>query len=166
MAFEVRVADVPELGAGDPVAVASENARRKALAVAARAPGRRDVLGADTVVALDDRLLGKPRDLRHARAMLSALSAREHQVVSAVCVVRDAAVRDAVATTRVRMRELDEAWLCWYLATGEWRERAGAYAIQGAGAALTLAVAGDYSGVVGLPVAALLELLPDLLIAQ
>ncbi len=158
VSFEVVVPDVPELEAGPPEVAALENARRKALAV----PGA-TVLGVDTVVALDGLIYGKPADEAEAWATLRALSGRVHTVHSGVCVARDGEVRTALASTDVEFRELDEALLEWYVRGGEWRERAGGYAIQGYGAALVARIHGDYSNVVGLPVPTLLELLPDLL---
>ena len=185
------VSDAEELLNGDPVGVAIENARRKAEAVAnadragggegARAPGgspgcahpeptgparhgaRPVVLGVDTVVVLDGVVYGKPADGAEARATLSRLSGRVHEVVSGIAVVQGEETRTASATTRVSFRTLDPATLDWYLATEEWRERAGGYAIQGRGAALVSGIEGDYLNVVGLPVGALLELLPGIL---
>jgi septum formation protein len=121
------------------------------------------VVGVDTVVTLDGALYGKPADAGEARATLEALSGRAHEVVSGIAVVEAGAVRTAHATTRVTFRDLDAATLDWYLATDEWRERAGGYAIQGRGAALVAGIEGDYLNVVGLPVTALIELLPGLL---
>jgi septum formation protein len=150
------------VGEGPPLDVAVENAFRKAAAVAA-GPARL-VLGVDTLVALGPRIFGKPRDEAEARATLEALAGRRHTVVSGVCVVRQgAAPRTAVATTSVLFRAHDPALLDWYLASGEWRERAGGYAIQGRGAALVASIDGDYLNVVGLPVPTLLDLVPDLL---
>jgi septum formation protein len=161
--FDVRPAGVDELGAGDPEAVALENARRKALAVAPAAGGA-TVLGADTLVTVDGRILGKPRDEREAAAFLHVLGGRTHEVVSALAVIEPGRPepRAAAARSRVTFRELDEAWVEWYLATGEWAGRAGGYAIQGRGAALVSGVEGDYLGVVGLPVSTLIDLLPEL----
>ena len=155
--FEVRPADIEERSDGDPVEVTTENARRKALAVDGAV-----VIGADTVVTLDAGILSKPRDAAQAREWLRALSGRTHRVLGGVC-VRDQDVRLDVVETEVRFRRLSERDLDWYLASGEWRERAGAYAIQGRGAALVDAIRGDYLNVVGLSVAALLTLIPDLL---
>ncbi len=121
------------------------------------------VLGVDTVVVLDGVVYGKPADAGEARATLSLLSGRVHEVVSGIAVVEDGETRTASATTRVSFRSLDPATLDWYVATEEWRERAGGYAIQGRGAALVAGIEGDYLNVVGLPVAALLELLPGIL---
>jgi septum formation protein len=121
------------------------------------------VLGVDTIVVLDGAVFGKPGDASAARAMLDRLSGREHEVVSGICVVEGGEERTACATTRVRFRALDRATLDWYVATGEWEGRAGGYAIQGRGAALVAEIEGDYLNVVGLPVAALLELLPGIL---
>ncbi len=139
--------------------VAGANARRKALAV----PGEL-VLGVDTVVALDGDILGKPRDAAEARAFLSRLQGRSHDVVSGVALARAGAVDLAgVATTRVAFRPAAAALLDAYVETGEWEGRAGGYAIQGRGAMLVTGIAGDYLNVVGLPVALLLDLAPFLL---
>ncbi len=162
IAFSVRAADVPELLEGDPEAVSVENARRKAREVAARAPGAL-VLGVDTLVWAAGRIYGKPADEQAARAALTALSGRRHSVVSGLCLIGSGRVRSALARTIVCFRALDCTLLDWYLATGEWRERAGGYAIQGHGAALVEAIEGDYLNVVGLPLATLLGLEPGLL---
>lgn len=150
--FEVRPSDAPELSEGDPHVVALENARRKREAIQAQAGEH--VLAVDTLVALDGTIYGKPGDAERASATLAALSGRTHEVVSGI-VLDD---RATVAVTRVTFRALDDALLAWYVATGEWRERAGGYAIQGRGAALVRGIEGDYLNVVGLPVAALLDL--------
>jgi septum formation protein len=155
------VPDVEELTDGDPETVAVANAERKARAVAT--PTNEPVLGVDTVVVLDGVVHGKPGDAEQARAMLTRLGGRDHSVVSGIAVAEDGVVRTAAATTRVRFRALSAATVDWYVATGEWRERAGGYAIQGRGAALVAEIEGDYLNVVGLPVAALLELLPEIL---
>jgi septum formation protein len=121
------------------------------------------VLGVDTVVALGARLYGKPGDTEEARATLTALAGRRHAVVSGICLIEDGRSRTAAAQTAVEFRALSEELLDWYLASDEWRGRAGGYAIQGRGAALVAAIQGDYLNVVGLPVATLLELVPGLL---
>jgi septum formation protein len=179
------VPDVEELVSGPPVDVAVANARLKVEAVlragpvdvqgasaaalteaSLHAPPARSafvVLGVDTVVVVGETIYGKPRSALEARDMLAMLSGREHLVVSGLCVAERGEVRATSATTRVRFRELSPATLDWYVATGEWEERAGGYAIQGRGAALVAEIAGDYLNVVGLPVAALLELLPGIL---
>jgi septum formation protein len=157
--FTARVSGAEELAVGEPGAVAEENARRKAAAVAAAVPDAL-VLGADTLVAVDERILGKPADAEQARRYLGALAGRAHEVVGAVALARGGQVRvSAVERTLVRFRALDDATLDWYLGTQEWEGRAGGYAIQGAGAALVEAVSGDYLNVVGLPLARLLNLL-------
>jgi septum formation protein len=161
VAFRVEAPEVQELTEGDPRRLVRENAIRKARAVAAR--GER-VLGADTAVVLDGRVFGKPRDEREAETFLRRLSGRTHEVMSGIAVREPGgAERSDTAVTRVRFRRLETPDLAWYLATDEWRERAGAYAIQGRGAALVEEIEGDYWNVVGLPVAALLRLIPDLL---
>jgi septum formation protein len=155
--FEVVVPDVEELSEGEPGAVVVENALRKA-----RAVGGEVVLGCDTEVVLDGRVYGKPRDEAEAERFLRELSGREHQVVSGVALIEGGEETTAIARTGVVFRELDEPTLRWYLGGGEWRERAGGYAIQAMGAALVERIDGDYLNVVGLPLATLLGLKPFL----
>jgi septum formation protein len=162
VAFTVRVSGALELEAGPPAEVAIENAYRKAAAVAEREPGA-TVLGVDTVVALGPRLYGKPRDHAQARATLSALAGRRHAVIGGVCLIEPGRTRTLAATTQVQFRPLSAEAVERYLDTGEWKGRAGAYAIQGRGALLIREIEGDYLNVVGLPVAALMELSPTLL---
>jgi septum formation protein len=121
------------------------------------------VLGVDTIVTLGGRIYGKPADLEEARATLGALSGHRHAVLSGMTLIQGSRVRTAVSTTVVEFRALDEALVEWYVATGEWSGRAGGYAIQGRGAALVRSIEGDYLNVVGLPVATLLELAPEVL---
>jgi septum formation protein len=160
--FSVQVPDIEELEAGPPHEVALENAFRKASAIAVDGGGL--VLGVDTVVSLGARLYGKPQDADEARATLTALAGRRHAVISGVCLIEDGNVRSAAAQTGVQFRALDDGLIDWYLASGEWRERAGGYAIQGRGAALVAGIDGDFLNVVGLPVATLLEMAPSLLV--
>ena len=160
--FEVVLPDVDEREQGPAEEVALENARSKADAVAQHRPGEL-VLAVDTVVSLDGRIYGKPADVAQARRTLTALAGRTHQVVSALCLIGPGGPRAATASTRVTLRPADPRLLDWYLAGGEWRERAGGYAIQGRGAALIGAIEGDYTNVVGLPVPTLLALEPGLL---
>jgi septum formation protein len=160
VAFTVEVPGVEELASGDPHEVVVQNALRKARATAR--PGER-VLAADTEVVLDGEVLGKPADAAAAQALLRRLSGREHEVLSGLAVLEGDAERTAVAVTRVRFRELDPADVDWYVASREWEGVAGGYMIQGRGAALVDSIEGDYWNVVGLPVPALLRLVPDLL---
>ena len=159
--FEVRPVDVAERTRGDPVEVALENARIKAAAAPTWAA--EVVLGVDTVVAIDDRIWGKPAGEAAARETLRRLSGRTHDVVSGVALVGEDGARARAARTEVTFRALDEDTIAWYVASLEWEGRAGAYAIQGRGGALVARIEGDYLNVVGLPVATLLELWPDLL---
>jgi septum formation protein len=170
IAFEVRAPDVEELAQGPPHEVALENAYRKATAVAghrtATAVGGGaaiPVLGADTVVALGSRIYGKPADRHEARATLQALSGARHLVIGGLCLLAGGRSRTATATTGVTFQAFEQGVIEWYLDTGEWRGRAGAYAVQGRGAALVKRIEGDYLNVVGLPAALLLELMPTLL---
>lgn len=159
--FEVRPSDVQELDQGPPGEVAIENAYRKAAKVAEDAP-HAAVLGVDTIVTLGGRIYGKPRDHEHARETLMALAGHGHAVIGGICLIEGERVRTLAASTLVSLRPLDGAGIDRYLDTGEWRDRAGAYAIQGRGALLVSAIEGDYLNVVGLPVAALVELAPRL----
>jgi septum formation protein len=121
-------------------------------------------LGVDTLVALGVEIYGKPPTAEAARAALEQLSGRTHRVISGVAVLHDdGTVRAAHCVTLVTFRALGAATLDWYVASGEWEGRAGGYAIQGRAAALIERIEGDYLNVVGLPVATLLDLLPDLL---
>lgn len=121
------------------------------------------MLGVDTVVSLDGVLWGKPAGEADARATLRVLSGRTHTVLSGVALAGEGPAQTALAATEVSFRELSDSEIEWYIAGGEWRERAGGYAIQGSGCALVAGIEGDWTNVVGLPVATLLELLPDLL---
>jgi septum formation protein len=163
IAFEVHPADVPEENAGEPDEVVTANALHKARAVAEKVGAERLVLGADTEVMLEGRIYGKPTDLEDARDQLEKLSGRTHDVWSAVALLEDRRERTATARTAVTFKRLDARTLDWYLESGEWRERAGSYAIQRRGAALVERIDGDYWNVVGLPVAVLLDLAPELL---
>jgi septum formation protein len=162
----VRPAAVEELAAGDPRWVAEGNARRKALAVAADLAAAGDagrlVLGADTDVAVDGDILGKPADADQAREFIARLAGRDHQVVGGFAFA-DGGILSGVEVTTVRFRPASPALVDWYVERGEWRGRAGGYAIQGAGAALVAAIEGDYLNVVGLPLGRLLTLRPELL---
>ena len=115
-------------------------------------------------MAIGGDILGKPRDAEQAREYVARLAGRTHQVVGGIALARDGdVVHTAVEITDVRFRPAGGALLDWYVATGEWQGRAGGYAIQGAGAALVAAIDGDYLNVVGLPLARLLDLVPELL---
>lgn len=156
--FQVVVSGVDE--GEDPLV----NARAKAEEVAGRlgVPADGAVLGADTEVILDGRVFGKPADRDAAARMLCALSGRPHTVRTAVCLIAREGRREFVDDTTVHVREIDDAVASWYLDTGEWRERAGGYAVQGSGAALVERIEGDYTTVVGLPMAALAGALGEL----
>lgn len=161
--FEVRASGIEEIIHGDPAEVVLANALLKARAVAGAAPGSL-VIGCDTDVVLEDHVIGKPEDEIRAREYLAQLSGREHRVLSGLAVVGpgEERVRTGVAETRVRFRELGVREIDSYLASGEWRGRAGGYAIQGRGSALVAGVEGDIANVIGLPVGLMLDLAPEL----
>jgi septum formation protein len=156
--FEVVIPDVEEREDGDPREMVVENALRKARAVEGDF-----VLGVDTTVVMDGRSYGKPVDETEAETVLQLLSGRTHEVWSGIALRRSGAEQTATACTTVRFRALPKPLLQWYLQSGEWKDRAGGYAIQGKGSALVERIEGDFWNVVGLPVPALLELAPDLL---
>ena len=139
-----------------PAVAARRLAVEKASAVTA-APGE-TVLAADTVVALGDEVLGKPADVAEAETMIARLAGREHQVFTGLALRRDGRVVSGVERTRVRFRSLAPREPAEYVATGEALDKAGAYGIQGRGAALVERIEGDYFNVVGLPVRLLLSL--------
>jgi len=136
-------------------------AREKAQvgAVAAHGQPLGAVLGADTAVVLGDEILGKPADKQQALAMLKALNGNEHQVMSALALSHRGQLEVRYAITRVQFRHLDEVHLQAYVDTGEGADKAGGYGIQGLGAALVASLTGSYSGVVGLPLEQMVELL-------
>lgn len=156
--FEVRPSHIPEqrFPGEAPVAYAERLAREKALCI----PGPL-VLGADTTVLLEGELLEKPVDDEDALRILRRLQGRTHEVISAIALASGGRVRQATDITRVTFRSADDAFLRAYIATGEPRDKAGAYGIQGYGAALVERIEGDFFGVMGLPVRLVLKLLEE-----
>ena len=144
----------------DPVELVRTHAQGKARSVAAGADGR-PVLGVDTAVVLDDVTYGKPANAADAERMLERLSGRTHVVVSGLCLLTPAWEEVSDESTRVTFRTLTPRDLAHYVELREWEGRAGAYAIQGAGAGLVEQIDGDYLNVVGLPAALLVRLLAD-----
>jgi septum formation protein len=142
-----------------PHELAEQHSRGKARSVEAGAG--ETVLGVDTLVLVDGRVLGKPADASEAAKMLGVLAGRTHHVVSGLTLRDDLCEHTAHAQTVVRFRPLDRTAIDDYVARGEWRGRAGAYAIQEAGAALVAGIEGDFFNVVGLPVALLVEMLSE-----
>jgi len=155
---------VPQYEAGltgaEPVAEVERHAQGKARSVAGVA-GERPILGVDTEVVLGGRVYGKPADEGEAEAMLEALSGQTHEVVSGLCLLTASWEELHHAVTRVSFRDLTPRELGLYVVSGEWRDRAGGYAIQGLGAALVERIEGDYLNVVGLPAALLVNRLAE-----
>jgi septum formation protein len=159
--------DVAELSDGQPAEVVLENALRKARALEPRARAGATVIAGDTEVALDGEVIGQPGDEGDAIAYLRRLSGRTHQVLGALAILTPGRgggprERSGVEVSSVRFRELGAELVDAYIASGEWRGRAGGYAIQGLGSALVESVEGDVSNVIGLPVPLLLRLAPGL----
>lgn len=152
--FTVRPAKGEELPHPEltPAQLVEELARQKALEVSAEAEADDVVVAADTVVAIDGVVLGKPHDKAHAAEMLSALSGREHTVYTGVAVKRGETLLVEHETTQVRFRPLTEREIDLYIQTGEPMDKAGSYGIQGYGALLVEGIRGDYFNVVGLPI--------------
>jgi septum formation protein len=168
--FTVQAADIDETPLKDepPRDCAERLAREKALAVWRMRPGDL-VLGADTIVVVDGAILGKPADGDDAARMLRLLSGKVHQVITGVCVVgavgssqsasSEPEARTASETTLVTMNDLSGAEIRGYVATGEPMDKAGAYAIQGIASRWIPRIEGDYSNVVGLPMALVYRML-------
>ncbi|MBQ6570013.1 MAG: septum formation inhibitor Maf [Clostridia bacterium] len=160
MDFEVMVSDIEEKA--DPSLSPSELvvclARQKAENVFQRAGGK-TVVAADTVVALEGKILGKPKDEKNAFEMLKALSGKTHEVFTGVCVIKDGKSQSFFERTEVDFYPLSDEDISSYIATGEPMDKAGAYGIQGKGCTLVKAVRGDFYNVVGLPIAKLSRLL-------
>ena len=154
IAFSVQAANILELrSAGEtPKDFAERLGREKALAVLQLSPAH-PALGADTIVVVDGKILGKPRDREDAARMLRLLSGRQHEVITGVCLVGTAIPADIrSATTFVTMSKIEEKEIQDYIASGEPMDKAGAYAIQGVASRWITGIEGDYSNVVGLPV--------------
>jgi nucleoside triphosphate pyrophosphatase len=158
---------VEERREGDPAEVVLDNALRKAEQGLNTAAGEAVALGVDTEVVLKGKVLGKPADAEAARQSLLALSGCAHTVISGVVLLhRNTAgktrERNGVASSTVAFAELDRGAIARYVESGEWRDRAGGYAIQGLGSTLVDRVEGDFSNVVGLPLRLLIEMAPEL----
>jgi len=133
-------------------------ARTKALAVQHVRP-RVPILAADTVVVVDDHILGKPRDGADATAMLRLISGRRHRVLTGVHLLADGRQQSEVADTTVHVSPLTDEEIAWYIASGEPLDKAGAYAVQGLASRFVLGIDGSYSNVVGLPIALVYHML-------
>ncbi|MEZ4399572.1 MAG: Maf family protein [Kofleriaceae bacterium] len=156
--FEVRPADIDERELpGEPPRAYVERVASAKAATLAHADAW--VLAADTTVVLDHAIFGKAEDGAHAAAMLRQLRGRTHQVITAVVLQRGGEVHRVTVSTEVELDGFDDATLADYLASGEWRGKAGAYAVQGIGAALVRGVRGSITNVVGLPLAEVVALL-------
>jgi len=160
IAHEVRPADIDESAFPDeaPAAHAERLARAKAEKLAADEPAS-VVVAADTIVVIDDLILGKPADADDARRTLRRLSGRTHTVFTAVAVARGGRLESGVETVSVTFRPLDDAEIAAYVATGEPMDKAGSYGIQGFGATIVERIDGDYFAVMGLSLVRLVRLL-------
>ena len=159
---EVRPANIDETmrPREAPRRHAERLAREKASAIAVRDPDL-ITIGADTVVVINRKVLGKPADTADAARMLGMLSGREHTVITAVAVSRGRKLRSAIEEVRVKFRRLRDDEIEAYIATGEPMDKAGAYGIQGFGATIVERIEGDYFAVMGLPLVRLVGLMRD-----
>jgi septum formation protein len=139
--------------------VTGEKARAAARIIAARRLVPRPVLAADTTVVCDDDILGKPLNADEAAQMLGRLAGRAHRVLTAVTIAAEDRMEHRVSESRVWFRPLDAAEIRRYVASGESRDKAGGYAVQGLAAAFITRIDGSYSGIMGLPLAETAELL-------
>jgi septum formation protein len=139
--------------------MAREKAAAAARQIAFRGLPQRPVLAADTTVVLEGEIIGKPEDAEHAARILRALSGREHRVLTAVAVALREQMETQISVSSVRFRDLSEAEIRRYCASGEPLDKAGAYAIQGRAGAFVTRIEGSYSGIMGLPLAETAELL-------
>ena len=153
--FEVLVSEadetIPEGTA--PKDAAMMTAEKKALAVAENCTDS-VVIGADTIVVIDDKILGKPKDEADAVGMLRLLSGREHEVITGVCITDGNKTEKFAQVSKVRFYDLTDEEIAAYVATKEPNDKAGSYGIQGKGCVLVESIEGDYFNIVGLPVAA------------
>jgi len=165
--FEVQAPEIEEEMDGEPRELVVRNATRKAETVATDHPDALVIAG-DTEVVVDGRVVGQPGFEGEARWCLETLSGRTHEVLGALALIGperedgELSVRSGVESSRVTFAELDQELIDRYLASGEWRGRAGGYAVQGLGSALVDGIEGDVSNVIGLPVRLLLQLAPEL----
>jgi septum formation protein len=162
IAHEVRPANIDETmrPREAPRRYAERLAREKASAIATRDPDL-ITIGADTVVVINRKVLGKPADANDAARMLRMLSGREHTVITAVAVSRGRKLRSAIEEVRVKFRRLRDEEIDAYIAMGEPMDKAGAYGIQGYGATIVERIEGDYFAVMGLPLVRLVGLMRD-----
>ena len=162
IAHEVRPANIDETmrPREAPRRYAERLAREKASAIATRDPDL-ITIGADTVVVINRKVLGKPADAADAARMLRMLSGREHTVITAVAVSRGRKLRSAIEEVRVKFRRLRDDEIEAYIAMGEPMDKAGAYGIQGYGATIVERIEGDYFAVMGLPLVRLVGLMRD-----
>lgn len=160
---EVKPADLDEsIRDGEkPHDYAERLARQKAELVDDGADPGHAVIGADTIVVIDDAVLGKPRDPKEAETMLRKLSGRTHTVITAVAVCRSGETWSSVEEVSVTFRKLSRPEIKSYIATGEPMDKAGAYGIQGFGATIVDRIDGDYFAVMGLPLARLVRMLAE-----
>lgn len=152
--FEIHVKDVDEtIPEGTPPEEAAKMTAAKKAAAVAEDYADCIVIGADTIVVANGKILGKPRDEADAKAMLSMLSGIEHEVITGVCIIRDATPETFAQISKVKFYDLTEEEISAYVATKEPMDKAGAYGIQGLGCRLVERIEGDYFNIVGLPVA-------------
>ncbi|MDO5022585.1 MAG: Maf family protein [Eubacteriales bacterium] len=160
--FKIEEAHVEEVKLTSPEDTVMQNAWIKAKAVHDKSPNR-IILSADTVVAIDGQILGKPKDAEDAKSMLSRLSGRWHAVYTGVCLISQTGEKDIkLCTTRVHMAEISQEEIEAYVLTGEPMDKAGSYAMQGIAGAFVTEIQGNYANVIGLPTSMVRDMLKDI----
>ncbi len=155
--YEIVVSSADEIGEGSADEVVTENARLKASEVFSRVGNV--VVGADTVVCIDNKILGKPENAENARAMLKSLSGRAHEVLTGFAIISEMGEDVGFCRTKVHFKALTDSEIDVYIATGEPFDKAGSYAIQEFGSLFVESIEGDYFNVIGLPIASLYPIL-------
>ena len=157
--FKIITSAATEITDGAGAIIAAENAKAKALAVYSQQPENAVVLGADTVVCLDNKVLGKPKSREDAFNMLASLSGSNHSVITGYAVASKEGVKTGYCETFVKFRPLTNEEINDYVATGECDDKAGAYGIQERASLFVEAINGDYFNIMGLPVAEIYPIL-------
>lgn len=162
--FEIHVKDVDEsVPEGTPPEEAAKMTAAKKAAAVADEFKKEIVIGADTIVVADGRILGKPKDETDAANMLKMLSGIEHEVITGVCIICDSMSHNFAQISKVKFYDLSEEEILSYVASGEPMDKAGSYGIQGLGCTLVERIEGDYFNIVGLPVAAVYRKIKELI---
>lgn len=160
--FEILTSDYPEIDEPflSPVEQAKKHAFNKAKLVA-DILNEGIIIGCDTVVSLDQKLIGKAKDEAHAKEIIQSLQGRSAQVISGLCLFNADIQRNVITevTSEVTLHPMSEAEIDWYISTNEWKDKSGAFSVQGIGSRFIASIKGDYHNIVGLPIAKVYQIL-------